>query len=54
MVSGCKEDVSQSAYKVLVEKYSPGIVKVCIRYMIDKEHAKDVLQDSLIKNYSEY
>ncbi|MBK8854157.1 MAG: hypothetical protein IPN10_08630 [Saprospiraceae bacterium] len=25
------------------------MLAVCIRYMIDKEHAKDVLQDSPIK-----
>ncbi|MBK6364475.1 MAG: RNA polymerase sigma factor [Saprospiraceae bacterium] len=48
IISGCKRG-RESAYKALVEKYSPALLAVCIRYMIDKEHAKDVLQDSLIK-----
>lgn len=48
IISGCKKG-QESAYKALVEKYSPDLMAVCVRYMKDKEHAKDVLQDSLIK-----
>lgn len=48
IISGCKKG-HESAYKALVEKYSPDLMAVCVRYMKDKERAKDVLQDSLIK-----
>jgi RNA polymerase sigma factor (sigma-70 family) len=48
IIYGCKKG-HEPAYKALVEKYSPALMAVCVRYMKDKEHAKDVLQDSLIK-----
>lgn len=48
IISGCQKG-HESAYKALVEKYSPALMAVCVRYMKDKEHAKDVLQDSLVK-----
>ena len=48
IISGCKKG-HESAYKALVEKYSPDLMAVCVRYMKDTDYAKDMLQDSLIK-----
>lgn len=48
IISGCKKG-QELAYKALLEKYSPALMAVCLRYMKEREHAKDVLQDSLIK-----
>ncbi|MBK9255799.1 MAG: RNA polymerase sigma factor [Saprospiraceae bacterium] len=48
IISGCKNG-QDSAYKSLIQKYSATLMAVCLRYMKDRELAKDVLQESLIK-----
>ncbi|MFZ1704579.1 MAG: RNA polymerase sigma factor [Saprospiraceae bacterium] len=48
IITGCKKGQEQ-AFKSLVETYSPMLMSVCLRYIKDRERAKDILQESLIK-----
>lgn len=48
MIDGCRNGDSGSQ-KMLVDSYSPMLFTICIRYMGDRESAKDALQETLIK-----
>lgn len=39
----------QRAQKLLFDKFSPKMMSVCMRYVADREHAEDVLQDGFVK-----
>ncbi|WP_029296155.1 RNA polymerase sigma factor [Chryseobacterium hispalense] len=41
----------EAAWKELFEAYSGGLAYVCSRYIIDRDHVNDVLQNSFIKMF---
>jgi len=47
IIEGCKNE-NPKAQRFLVDHYSPRLMALCIRYLRDKEIAKDVLQESYI------
>ena len=51
LVAGCKRGESW-ARRELYEKYAPAMLSVCVRYVEDRESAKDVLQDGFIKIFT--
>lgn len=51
MIAGCKRGDS-SARKQLYELYAPAMLSVCIRYVNDRETARDLLQDGFIKIFT--
>ncbi len=48
LIAGCKKG-NRLAQKKLYETYSPKMMGVCLRYVNDRETARDVLQDGFIK-----
>lgn len=48
IISGCKAN-NRKAQKALVDTYSPYLYGVCVRYAVDRQYAKDCLQESLIR-----
>ena len=48
IISGCKAN-DRKAQKALVDTYSPYLYGICVRYAVDRQYAKDCLQESLIR-----
>lgn len=48
IISGCKAN-DRRAQKALVDTYSPYLYGICVRYAVDRQYAKDCLQESLIR-----
>lgn len=51
VIAGCIEG-KPLAQKELFEQYASVMLSVCVRYVNDRETAKDILQDGFIKLYS--
>lgn len=51
LIAGCKRG-DASARKELYERYAPVMLSVCMRYVNDREVARDLLQDGFIKIYT--
>lgn len=51
LIDGCKRGESW-ARKELYEVYAPLMMSVCMRYVNDRETARDLLQDGFIKVYT--
>lgn len=51
LIAGCKRGESR-ARKELYEVYAPLMLSVCMRYVNDRETARDLLQDGFIKVYT--
>ncbi|MDR2147770.1 MAG: sigma-70 family RNA polymerase sigma factor [Tannerella sp.] len=51
LVKGCVEG-ERKAQKALYDRYSPQMMSVCLRYMKDKEDARDLLQEGFILVFS--
>ena len=51
IIKACGQN-SASAQQLLYSRYAPLLKSVCLRYIQDKEEAKDVLHDSFIKIFS--
>jgi RNA polymerase sigma-70 factor, ECF subfamily len=51
IIKGCKNN-SSSAQQLLYTRYAPALRSVCMRYVKDKDDAKDVLHDSFIKIFN--
>ena len=51
LIAGCIEGKPQ-AQKELFEQYASVMLSVCVRYVNDRETARDILQDGFIKLYS--
>ena len=51
LIAGCKEGKSW-AQKEIFERYSSVMLSVCVRYVTDRETARDILQDGFIKLYT--
>jgi RNA polymerase sigma-70 factor (ECF subfamily) len=52
IIKGCKNN-SSSAQQLLYTRYAPALKSVCMRYVKDKDDAKDVLHDSFIKIFNQ-
>jgi len=50
LINGCKK-WNKKAQNELYDTYAPRLFAVCMRYMPDRDNAKDVLQESMIKIY---
>ncbi|HMT54135.1 MAG TPA: RNA polymerase sigma factor [Saprospiraceae bacterium] len=48
IIAQCKA-YNKAAFKELVRLYSPTLMSVCTRYMGDKHHAEDMVQESFIR-----
>lgn len=53
LITGCRKG-DRTAQKELYELYSPRMLGVCLRYIGDKETARDVLQDGFVKVFSSF
>jgi RNA polymerase sigma factor (sigma-70 family) len=51
LIAGCKEG-KPWAQKAIFECYSGVMLSVCVRYVTDRETARDILQDGFIKVYT--
>lgn len=51
LIEGCRKG-SRFAQKELYEKYSRRMMGVCLRYVSDREVARDLLQDGFVKVFS--
>ena len=51
LIAGCKEG-KPWAQKEIFERYSTVMLSVCVRYVADRETARDILQDGFIKLYT--
>jgi len=51
LIAGCKEGKPR-AQKKLFEQYASVMLSVCVRYVPDRETARDILQDGFIKIYT--
>jgi RNA polymerase sigma-70 factor (ECF subfamily) len=51
LVEGCKS-YNAAAQKLLYAKYSSKMYAICVRYVKDKEEAKDLLQEGFIRVFS--
>lgn len=51
LIAGCRRGEA-SARKELYERYAPVMLSVCMRYVNDRETARDLLQDGFIKVYT--
>ena len=51
IIAGCKKNESW-ARKKLYEHYAPAMLGVCVRYINDREKAKDVLHEGFIKVFT--
>lgn len=50
IIKGC-QDNDRIAQKELFRQYHPDLLGVCVRYCKNKEEAKDIFQDGMIKIY---
>lgn len=51
LIAGCKKGEAW-ARKTLYELYAPGMLSVCMRYVGNKESARDLLQDGFLKIFT--
>ena len=51
IIKGCKNN-SSSAQQLLYTRYAPVLKSVCMRYVKDRDEAKDVLHDSFLKIFN--
>ena len=51
LIAGCKEG-KPWAQKEIFERYSGVMLSVCVRYVTDRETARDILKDGFIKLYT--
>lgn len=51
LVAGCKRGDAQ-ARRVLYEQYAPAMLSLCVRYVHDRETARDLLQDGFVKVFT--
>ena len=51
LIAGCKEGKAW-AQKEIFERYASVMLSVCVRYVADRETAKDLLQEGFIKLYT--
>jgi RNA polymerase sigma-70 factor (ECF subfamily) len=51
IIEGCKAGEAW-AQKAIFELYSPAMMSVCVRYVNDRETARDLLQDGFIKVFT--
>jgi len=51
LIAGCK-NAEPWAQKQVYEQYASAMMSVCLRYVSDRETARDLLQDGFIKIYS--
>ena len=51
LIDGCKRGEAL-ARKELYELYAPAMMSVCVRYVRDRETARDLLQDGFIKVFT--
>ncbi|HLP04749.1 MAG TPA: sigma-70 family RNA polymerase sigma factor [Paludibacter sp.] len=51
LVTGCRNNETW-AQKQVYDLYAPAMLSVCIRYVIDKETARDILQEGFIKVFT--
>ena len=51
LIAGCKRGDAKARSK-LYEMYAPSMLSVCMRYVSDRETARDLLQDGFIKVYT--
>ena len=53
LIQGCIEG-NQRAQRKLFDSFSPKFFAVCLRYMKNNDEAEDVLQEALIKVFSNF
>ena len=51
LIAGCKRG-EPWARRELYEKYAPAMLSLCVRYVANRETAKDVLQDGFVKVFT--
>ncbi len=51
LIEGCKKG-DRKAQKTLYEQHSPRMMGVCLRYVSDRETARDLLQDGFVKVFT--
>ncbi|MDR1682871.1 MAG: sigma-70 family RNA polymerase sigma factor [Candidatus Symbiothrix sp.] len=51
LISGCKSRNS-IARKLLYERFAPAMLGICVRYLGDKETARDILHEGFIKVFT--
>lgn len=51
LIAGCKKG-NRLAQRELYDKYAPRMLAVCIRYVNDRETARDLLQEGFIKVFT--
>ncbi|MDD4967835.1 MAG: sigma-70 family RNA polymerase sigma factor [Paludibacter sp.] len=51
LIAGCKDGKAR-AQKEIFEQYASAMLSVCVRYVNDRETAKDILQEGFIKLYT--
>ena len=51
LIAGCKRG-EPCARRELYEKYAPAMLSLCVRYVANRETAKDVLQDGFVKVFT--
>jgi len=51
LIAGCKEGKSW-AQKAIYDLYAPAMMSVCVRYVTDRETARDLLQEGFIKLFT--
>ncbi len=51
LIAGCKKG-DRKAQKTLYELHSPRMMGVCVRYVGDRETARDLLQDGFVKVFT--
>ena len=51
LIDGCMRGESW-ARKELYEQYAPAMMSVCVRYVGDRETARDLLQDGFVKIFT--
>jgi RNA polymerase sigma-70 factor, ECF subfamily len=51
LINECKK-YNPLAQKIVYKKYYSSFLRICIRYIIDKEEAKDIVQDGFLKIFS--
>lgn len=51
IIAACKRNLPW-AQKMLYERYAPAMLSLCVRYVTDRETARDILQDGFVKLFS--
>ncbi|MDL2221000.1 sigma-70 family RNA polymerase sigma factor [Parabacteroides sp. OttesenSCG-928-N08] len=51
LITGCRRGESW-ARKQIYEKYAPSMMSLCVRYVNDKETARDLMQDGFVKIFT--